>query len=211
MGLLLTEFDMYENENKLINAGKKHICGVDEAGRGPLAGPVFAAAVILKPGVMLNLVDDSKKLSEKKRQDALEEIKKHALSISISIGSVEDIDRINIYRATRETMESAIRNLSVKPDFILVDAMPLQAFENSMSIIKGDQKSISIAAASIVAKTARDAYMLKMASIFPQYGFDQHKGYGTKMHLEALQTFGPCPIHRKSYQPVKDAMRLLMK
>jgi ribonuclease HII len=202
---------MYENENKLINAGKNHICGVDEAGRGPLAGPVFAAAVILKPGVRLELVDDSKKLSEKKRQEALKEIKEHAISISISIGSVEDIDRINIYRATRETMEGAIRNLSVKPDFILVDAMPLQAFENSVSIIKGDQKSISIAAASIVAKTARDEYMLKMATIFPQYGFDQHKGYGTKMHLEALQTYGPCPIHRKSYQPVKDAMRLLMK
>jgi len=207
----LTEYDMYENENKLINAGKNHICGVDEAGRGPLAGPVFAAAVILKPGVRLELVDDSKKLSEKKRQEALKEIKEHAISISISIGSVEDIDRINIYRATRETMESAIRNLSVKPDFILVDAMPLQAFENSVSIIKGDQKSISIAAASIVAKTARDEYMLKMATIFPQYGFDQHKGYATKMHLEALQTYGPCPIHRKSYQPVKDAMRLLMK
>ncbi len=211
MGLHLTEYDMYENENKLINAGKNHICGVDEAGRGPLAGPVFAAAVILKPGVRLELVDDSKKLSEKKRQEALKEIKEHAISISISIGSVEDIDRINIYRATRETMEGAIRNLSVKPDFILVDAMPLQAFENSVSIIKGDQKSISIAAASIVAKTARDEYMLKMATIFPQYGFDQHKGYGTKMHLEALQTYGPCPIHRKSYQPVKDAMRLLMK
>lgn len=211
MGLHLTEYDMYENENKLINAGKNHICGVDEAGRGPLAGPVFAAAVILKPGVRLELVDDSKKLSEKKRQEALKEIKEHAISISISIGSVEDIDRINIYRATRETMESAIRNLSVKPDFILVDAMPLQAFENSVSIIKGDQKSISIAAASIVAKTARDEYMLKMATIFPQYGFDQHKGYATKMHLEALQTYGPCPIHRKSYQPVKDAMRLLMK
>jgi len=211
VGLHLTEYDMYENENKLINAGKNHICGVDEAGRGPLAGPVFAAAVILKPGVRLELVDDSKKLSEKKRQEALKEIKEHAISISISIGSVEDIDRINIYRATRETMEGAIRNLSVKPDFILVDAMPLQAFENSVSIIKGDQKSISIAAASIVAKTARDEYMLKMATIFPQYGFDQHKGYGTKMHLEALQTYGPCPIHRKSYQPVKDAMRLLMK
>ena len=211
MELLLTEYDMYENENKLIKAGKKYICGVDEAGRGPLAGPVFAAAVILKPGVKLNLVDDSKKLSEKKRQEALEEIKAHALSISISIGSVEDIDRINIYRATRETMESAIRNLSIKPDFILVDAMPLQAFDNSMSMIKGDQTSISIAAASIVAKTARDEYMLKMATIFPQYGFDQHKGYGTKMHLDALQTYGPCPIHRKSYQPVKDAMRHLMK
>lgn len=211
MGLRLTEFNMYENEDKLIAAGKLHICGVDEAGRGPLAGPVFAAAVILKPGVKLKYVDDSKKLSEKNRQRALLEIKEHALCISIAIGSVDDIDRINIYRATRETMESAIKNLSITPDFILVDAMPIQAFSNVMSIIKGDQKSISIAAASIVAKTARDEYMMKMATLFPEYGFDQHKGYGTQMHLEALQTYGPCPIHRKSYQPVKDVMHLLSK
>lgn len=200
---------MYEHEDKLILAGKSMVCGVDEAGRGPLAGPVFAAAVILKPGSRLHLVDDSKKLSEKKRQLALEEIKTHALSISIAIGSVEDIDRINIYRATRETMESAIRNLSIQPDFILTDAMPLLAFDNAMSIIKGDQKSISIAAASIVAKTARDEYMLKMATLFPNYGFEKHKGYGTKEHLKALQTHGPCPIHRKSYQPVKDVMHLM--
>lgn len=202
---------MYQYEEKLIQAGKKHVCGVDEAGRGPLAGPVFAAAVILKPGVRLKYVNDSKKLSEKKRLLALEEIKTHALSIQVAIGSVEEIDRINIYRATRETMESAIRNLSIKPDFILTDAMPLIAFNNVESIIKGDQKSISIAAASIVAKTARDAYMIQMAKLFPNYGFETHKGYGTQAHLHALNTYGPCPIHRKSYQPVKDAIQKLMK
>ena len=211
MVLHLTDYNMYEYEDKLIAAGKLYVCGVDEAGRGPLAGPVFAAAVILKPGVKLTRVDDSKKLSEKKRLSALEEIKKHALSISIAIGSVEDIDRINIYRATREAMESAIRHLSVAPDFILTDAMPLLAFRNVEDIIKGDQKSISIAAASIVAKTARDEYMKKMAELFPQYGFEKHKGYGTKEHMNALQIFGPCPIHRKSYQPVKDVMHVLRK
>lgn len=202
---------MYEYENKLIHIGKMHICGVDEAGRGPLAGPVVAAAVILKPGAILHHVKDSKMLSEKQLQVALEEVKQHALAIKVVLGSVEDIDRINIYRATKEAMVEAINGLSTKPDFILTDAMPIPEYKNLESIIKGDQKSISIAAASIVAKTTRDAYMRHMHELFPQYGFDQHKGYPTKKHIDALQTYGPTPIHRQTFQPVKDAMLKWMK
>ncbi len=207
----MTEFDLYEYEKKLYSIQKFHVCGVDEAGRGPLAGPVFAAAVILKPHHTFTYVNDSKQLSEKKRMLALEEIKANALAISIAIGSVDDIDRINIYRATRETMEEAIHNLKIKPDFILTDAMPLHAFHHCESIIKGDQKSISIAAASIVAKTARDAYMLEMHQLFPQYGFDKHKGYGTPLHLEALEKYGPTPIHRKSFEPIKSMLKMALK
>ena len=197
---------MYEYENKLIQIGKKHICGVDEAGRGPLAGPVVAAAVILKPGAILHHVNDSKQLSEKQLMKALEQVKEHALAIKVVFGSVEDIDRINIYRATKEAMVAAIEGLDIQPDFILTDAMPIPEYKNLDSIIKGDQKSISIAAASIIAKTTRDAYMKNMHTLFPNYGFDQHKGYPTKKHVEALMTFGPTPIHRRSFQPVKDAI-----
>ncbi len=197
---------MYEFEHKLIQIGKTHICGVDEAGRGPLAGPVVAAAVILKPGVILKHVNDSKQLSEKQLMMALEEVKQHALAIRVVFGSVEDIDRINIYRATKEAMVAAIKGLDIQPDFILTDAMPIPEYKNLESIIKGDQKSISIAAASIIAKTTRDAYMKNMHTLFPLYGFDQHKGYPTKKHIEALMTLGPTPIHRKSFQPVKDAI-----
>lgn len=202
---------MYEYEQKLYSIKKFHVCGVDEAGRGPLAGPVFAAAVILKPNHVFTHVNDSKQLTEKKRLLALEEIKEHALAISISIGSIDDIDRINIYRATRETMERAIEGLKIKPDFILTDAMPLNAYKHCESIIKGDQKSISIAAASIIAKTARDAYMKEMSLLFPQYGFDQHKGYGTEMHLKALKQYGPCALHRKTFEPVKSMLQTLKK
>ena len=197
---------MYEFEHKLIQIGKIHICGVDEAGRGPLAGPVVAAAVILKPGVILKHVNDSKQLSEKQLMVALEEVKQHALAIKVVFGSVEDIDRINIYRATKEAMVAAIEGLDIQPDFILTDAMPIPEYKNLESIIKGDQKSISIAAASIIAKTTRDAYMKNMHTLFPLYGFDQHKGYPTKKHIQALMTLGPTPIHRKSFQPVKDAI-----
>ncbi|HBD74043.1 MAG TPA: hypothetical protein DC003_00570 [Acholeplasmataceae bacterium] len=137
---------------------------------------------------------------------ALEEVKQHALAIRVVFGSVEDIDRINIYRATKEAMVAAIKGLDIQPDFILTDAMPIPEYKNLESIIKGDQKSISIAAASIIAKTTRDAYMKNMHTLFPLYGFDQHKGYPTKKHIEALMTLGPTPIHRKSFQPVKDAI-----
>lgn len=198
---------MYLIENKLYQDGVSTIAGVDEAGRGPLAGPVVAAAVILKKGATFKYVNDSKQLSERQRNLALEEIKKNALSISISIASVEEIDLINIYRASREAMISAIKNLKVKPDYVLIDAMPMELDIPHESIIKGDQKSVSIAAASIVAKTTRDKYMMEMDKLFPNYGFKNHKGYGTIEHLKAIQTYGILPIHRKSYKPIKEMLK----
>jgi len=199
----LTDLKMYEIENRLYQLGAKTICGVDEAGRGPLAGPVVAAAVILKRDAQFKYVNDSKMLNEKTRHLALEEIKKYALAIGIGISSVEEIDQINIYRAAREAMHSAIHQLKIRPDYVLIDAMPMELDIPHESIIKGDQKSISIAAASIIAKTTRDAYMVEMDGLFPHYGFKNHKGYGTKEHLEALATYGVLPIHRKSYKPIK--------
>jgi ribonuclease HII len=198
---------MYEYEHKLYQAGINYIAGVDEAGRGPLAGPVVAAAVILKKDAVFKYVNDSKQLTEKQRDLALIEIKENALSISIAIGSVEEIDLINIYRATREAMVSAIKKLSIKPEFLLIDAMPMEIDIPAESIIKGDTLSVSIAAASIVAKTTRDAYMMEMDKLFPLYQFKNHKGYGTKEHLEALSLYGPTPIHRKSYEPIKSMLK----
>ena len=198
---------MYQYENELYNSGFTYIAGVDEAGRGPLAGPVVAAAVILKKGTILKYTNDSKQLTEKQRDKALIEIKENALAIGIGISSVEEIDLINIYRASREAMLSAIKQLKIKPEFLLIDAMPMEIDIPLKSIIKGDTLSISIAAASIVAKTTRDAYMLEMDKVFPEYGFKNHKGYGTKEHLEAIQTYGITPIHRKTYEPVKSMLK----
>ncbi|PKK99389.1 MAG: ribonuclease HII [Tenericutes bacterium HGW-Tenericutes-2] len=198
---------MYQYENELYNSGFTYIAGVDEAGRGPLAGPVVAAAVILKKGAILKYTNDSKQLTEKQRDKALIEIKENALSIGIGISSVEEIDLINIYRASREAMLSAIKQLKIKPEFLLIDAMPMEIDIPLKSIIKGDTLSISIAAASIVAKTTRDAYMLEMDKVFPEYGFKNHKGYGTKEHLEAIQKYGITPIHRKTYEPVKSMLK----
>ncbi len=199
----MTDNDLYQYENRLWNQHVLYIAGIDEAGRGPLAGPVVAAAVILKPHAKLIYVDDSKKLSEKQREKALIEIKEQALAIGIGIVSVEEIERINIYRASREAMLSAINQLKTKPQYLLIDAMPIELDTPSASIIKGDQKSVSIAAASIVAKTTRDAYMTEMDKIFPEFGFKQHKGYPTTEHVEALKKYGYTPIHRKTYNPVK--------
>jgi ribonuclease HII len=199
--------NLYQIEEQLYQQGITYIAGVDEAGRGPLAGPVVAAAVILQKGAKLKYVNDSKQLTEKQRDKALEEIKKHAVSISIAISSVEEIDRINIYRATREAMYSAIHKLSIKPDYVLIDAMPMELDIPSESIIKGDALSISIAAASIVAKTTRDQYMIEMDKLFPEYEFKKHKGYGTKEHMEKILTYGPTPIHRKTYEPIKSMLK----
>jgi len=203
----LTDSSLYLYENELYQQGVKHIAGVDEAGRGPLAGPVVAAAVILKPGATFKYVDDSKKLTEKQREKALIEIKENALAIGIGISSVEEIDRINIYRASREAMHSAINQLKIRPDYLLVDAMPMEIDIPMQSIIKGDAKSVSIAAASIVAKTTRDAYMTEMDKLFPQYQFKKHKGYGTKIHLDAIKQYGISPIHRKTYEPIKSMLK----
>ncbi len=203
----MTDSSLYLFENELYEKGLTFIAGVDEAGRGPLAGPVVAAAVILKKGATFQYVDDSKKLSEKQRLLALEEIKANAISIGIGISSVEEIDQINIYRASREAMLSAIHQLKIKPEFLLVDAMPMEIDIPMRSIIKGDAQSVSIAAASIVAKTTRDAYMVEMDKLFPEYNFKQHKGYGTKEHLEAIYKYGVTPIHRRTYEPVKSILR----
>ena len=203
----MTDSSLYIFENELYEQGVKYIAGVDEAGRGPLAGPVVAAAVILKKDTTFKYVNDSKKLSEKQRLLALEEIKANAIAIGIGISSVDEIDRINIYRASREAMISAINQLKVRPEFLLIDAMPMEIDIPLKSIIKGDAKSVSIAAASIIAKTTRDAYMVEMDKVFPKYNFKQHKGYGTKEHLEAIHQYGITPIHRKTYEPIKSLLK----
>lgn len=183
------------------------ICGVDEAGRGPLAGPVFAAAVILDERYPIMGLADSKKLSEKRREKLAAEIRLHALDWAIGRAEVEEIDRINILQASLLAMKRAVEGLSVLPGKALVDglhcpplAMPAEA------IVKGDASVAQISAASILAKTARDAQMLELHQIYPQYGFDRHKGYGTADHLAALQLHGACPVHRLSYAPVKSCL-----
>lgn len=202
---------MNEYENKYFAKGYQLIAGIDEAGRGPLAGPVVAACVVLPKDVKLKYVDDSKRLNENKRLLALEEIKKYALAIGIGISSVEDIDQINILRATKQAMISALDALKIKPEIVLIDAVGLDINIMSESIIKGDQLSYSIAAASIVAKTTRDLYMNEMAKLYPEYQFDQHKGYGTKKHIDAIHQYGITPIHRKTFEPIKSLMSAYQK
>lgn len=202
---------MYQFENELYQKGIVFIAGVDEVGRGPLAGPVVAAAVIFKKGAILHYVDDSKKLTKRKRDLARLEIEENAVSIGVSFVSVEEIDLINIYQASKKAMKQAIDNLEVSPEFLLIDAMPLDISILSNSIIKGDTLSISIAAASIIAKTKRDAYMVEMDKLYPVYDFKNNKGYGTKKHLKALEQFGFCPIHRKTFNPVRTMVSELKK
>lgn len=205
----MTDFNLYEYEDALYEKGVTYIAGTDEAGRGPLAGPVVAAAVILKKGVTIEGVDDSKKLSDKKRRALKKEIEEKALAIGISVVSPQEIDLINIYRASKEAMMSAIKSLKIKPDYILADAMMLEdeLMIPTESIIKGDQKSASIAAASIIAKVTRDEYMIMMDGFFPEYGFKQHMGYPTKKHIEAIKKYGITPIHRKTFEPIKSLLR----
>ncbi len=184
--------------------GFLQIAGIDEAGRGPLAGPVSAAAVILPKGFSHELLDDSKKLSEKRREALYEEItNRDDIIWAMSYGDVEEIETINILKSTHASMARAAQALSVVPDFCLIDGLPVPGFPiESEGIVKGDGKSLSIAAASIIAKVSRDRLMLQYAEKYPEYGFERHKGYGTKYHLEALREHGPCPIHRKSFAPV---------
>ena len=176
------------------------ICGIDEAGRGPLAGPVVAGAVILPKGLEIPYVNDSKKLSESKREELYEVIMEKAVSVGVGILGREDIDRINILQATYEAMRCAIKKLDPKPQLLLNDAVTIPEVPyRQVPIIKGDAKSISIASASIIAKVTRDRMMREYDLIFPEYGFAQHKGYGSAAHMEALRTYGPCPIHRRSF------------
>ncbi|MDE6013790.1 MAG: ribonuclease HII [Anaeroplasmataceae bacterium] len=195
--------DLYQEEEKLYDDGYELICGVDEAGRGPLAGPVVVAACILPAFLRIDGINDSKQLSSKKREELYKQIVKNAIAYKIVFVSEEDVDQLNIYQATKKGMLEAISSLETKPDYVLVDAMPLSELKQPhQSIIHGDARCASIAAASILAKVTRDEYMEKMDVKYPNYGFKKHKGYGTKAHFEALDKYGPCPIHRKTFAPV---------
>lgn len=177
-----------------------YICGIDEAGRGPLAGPVVAGAVILPKGKRILYVNDSKKLSEKKREMLYDVILNEAVSVGVGIVSPERIDEINILNATYEAIREAINNLTVKPDILLNDAVTIPGVDiEQVPIIKGDAKSLSIASASIIAKVTRDRLMYHYDELYPEYGFAKHKGYGTKLHTDVLKEIGPCPIHRKTF------------
>ena len=192
---------MPEVENIYYEKGYTNIAGVDEVGRGPLAGPVCAAAVILPKGLIIEGVDDSKKLSEKKREKLYDEIIEKALSYSVVFVEPEKIDEINIRQATHLAMQKAVDGLDIKPDFLLVDGndkIPFSGVECDY-IIKGDLKFECIAAASIVAKVTRDRYMVEMDEKYPQYGFAKHKGYGTKLHMEAIREYGLTPLHRRTF------------
>ena len=172
----------------------------DEAGRGPLAGPVVAGAVVLKKDAQILYLNDSKKLSEKRREELYLEIQEKAVSWAVGIAGPERIDEINILQATYEAMREAVSKLSVPPDILLNDAVTIPGLDiPQVSIIKGDAKSLSIAAASVMAKVTRDHMMAQYGELYPQYGFAKHKGYGTAVHIAALKEFGPCPIHRRSF------------
>ena len=188
-----------ENERLLLNEGCNYIAGIDEVGRGPLCGPVVCAAVILPLDDIIEGVDDSKKLSKKKREKIYEEIIKKAISYSVCRIEHDEIDRINILNATKKCMANCVEELSVKPDAVIIDAVKLDIPYKTVSIIKGDAKSYLIGAASIVAKVTRDKIMEEYSKIYPQYGFERNSGYGTKEHITAIKEFGPCEIHRKTF------------
>lgn len=192
--------DWLKYENELREQGYNCICGVDEAGRGPLAGPVCAAAVILPPDTLIEGVNDSKKLSEKKREELFDVVIDTALAYCIAFGSVEEIEEHNILATTMMTMKRAVEGLSVKADYAIIDGNKTPALNiPCKSIVKGDANSMSIAAASILAKVSRDRLMLEYAKEYPQYWFEKHKGYGTKLHNEMILEYGPSPIHRMSF------------
>lgn len=192
--------DLWELENEIYDSGVSLICGVDEAGRGPLAGPVCAAAVILPRNIEIVGLNDSKKLSEKSREKLYDEICEKAIRFGIAFASVEEIEEFNILNAAMLAMNRAIAQLEPQPELALIDGNRSSAIEiNSRCVIKGDAKCADIAAASILAKVTRDRYMLEMAEKYPEYHFERHKGYGTKLHYEALREYGPCEIHRPSF------------
>ena len=196
----MSERDMWQFEKKYFEQGIKLICGVDEAGRGPLAGPVCAAAVILPLNLDIPGLDDSKKLSDKRRRELFPIIQEQAIAYAVAFADHKEIDEINILQATFLAMERAISALPVKPEVALIDGNRQKDFGIPVeTVVKGDSRSASIAAASVLAKVTRDDVMLEMAQKYPQYGFEVHKGYGTKVHYSALAEFGPCPIHRMSF------------
>lgn len=190
-----------EMEEELYNSGIEYICGIDEAGRGPLAGPVVVATVVMPRDSMIEGVNDSKKVSEKKREELYEKITNEALAYGVGIIDQKEIDRINILNATKEGLTMAIKELTIRPNLILVDALnkiDTDGIEYK-SVIKGDAKCYSIAAASIIAKVTRDRIMRQWDQIYPQYGFEKHKGYGTAAHIAAIKEYGLCPLHRMSF------------
>lgn len=192
--------ELWELENEIYSEGFELICGVDEAGRGPLAGPVCAAAVILPRNIEISGLNDSKKLSEKKRDALFDEICEKAIAYGIAFATVEEIESIDILNAAMLAMNRAIAKLEPQPELALIDGNRNSAISiPSRCVIKGDSKCADIAAASILAKVTRDRYMLEMAGKYPQYHFEKHKGYGTKLHYEALREYGPCEIHRPSF------------
>ena len=192
--------ELWTLENEIYNEGFTLLCGVDEAGRGPLAGPVCAAAVMLPRGHVIEGLNDSKKLTEKRRGELFDVIRSESVSYGIAFASVEEIETLNILGATFLAMNRAIKQLSPAPELALIDGNRTKGIEvPARSIVKGDARCADIAAASVLAKVTRDRYMLEMAEKYPQYRFEQHKGYGTKLHYEALREYGPSPIHRMSF------------
>ena len=197
---MVKEQDWLFFENKAYDRGYKYVCGVDEAGRGPLAGPVFAAAVILPRNCVIDGVNDSKKLTEKKREQLYSKIKEQSLAYCVASASVDEIDEINILNATFLAMTRAVSGLQVKADFALVDGNRLPSLEiDAKAVVKGDSLSESIAAASILAKVERDHFMLNLANEYPNYAFEKHKGYGTKLHIEMIKKYGASKVHRKTF------------
>ena len=196
--------DLYQYERELIKKGINLIAGVDEVGRGPLVGPVVTAAVILPVNYKLEGLTDSKKLTPKKRDKFYDIIMHDAIDVSIGIKSAEVIDEVNIYEATKLAMKEAINNLKVTPEYVLIDAMPLELDIANSSIIKGDAKSLSIAAASVIAKVTRDRMMDELDVLYPMYNYKKNKGYPTKEHLEAIKKYGIIDGYRKTFGPVRD-------
>lgn len=201
-------FDILAFEKTAARKGFSSVAGIDEAGRGPLAGPVMAAAVILPAGLAIAGVDDSKKLTPDKREQLFDVIMKQALSVGVGIMTPADIDRINILQATRCAMLAAIQNLSLQPDYLLIDGIStIESAIPQKTIKKGDSLSLSIAAASIIAKVTRDRMMIEMDTQYPGYGFAGHKGYGSATHLDAIRRLGPSPIHRLTFGGVKEHVK----
>ncbi len=192
--------DLWELETEIHKEGYQIFCGVDEAGRGPLAGPVYAAAVILRPGNTIEGLNDSKKLSEKKREELFPIIQRVAEAWCVASASVEEIEKLNILGATILSMNRAIEGLKVRPELALIDGNQCRGIKiPARTIVRGDARCASISAASILAKVSRDRYMEGLDAVYPVYGFAKHKGYGTKQHYDALRKFGPCPMHRPSF------------
>ena len=201
--------DLWQHEKAAASAGFVRIAGIDEVGRGPLAGPVLAACVILPPDFDLAGINDSKKLSARQRERAESRIRAEAVAIGIGSVEPEEIDQINILKATHQAMRLAYAQVAPSPDFVLLDGLPVRGFPcpATQALVQGDSLSVSIAAASVVAKVARDRLMCAYDLVYPEYGFAGHKGYGSARHLAALAEYGPCPIHRRSFAPVAACFR----